>query len=62
MRFIETSAKTSKNVDESFRTMTKEIIESMVQKEDSINKKKDEKTNKIDLSKKSAKILDNNTK
>lgn len=62
MRFIETSAKTSKNVDESFRTMTKEIIDSMVEKEKTINKKQDEKTNKIDLSKKSAKILDNNNK
>ena len=49
MRFIETSAKTSANVDEAFVTMTKEIIR---EREKNMKKglEKDEK--KVDLSKK----------
>jgi len=62
MKFIETSAKTSKNVDEAFRTMTKEIIDIMVEKEKTINKKQDTTTQKIDLTKKSAKLIDNTQK
>jgi len=61
MKFIETSAKTSKNVDESFRTMTKEIIEIMSQKENTINKKAENSSanTKIDLSKKSQTLINN---
>jgi hypothetical protein len=62
MKFIETSAKTSKNVDESFKTMTKEIIDIMVEKEKTINKKPDNGNNKIDLNKKSTKLIDNSGK
>ena len=62
MKFIETSAKTSKNVDEAFTTMTKEIIDIMVEKEKTINKKQDTTTQKIDLTKKSAKLIDNTQK
>ena len=49
MRFIETSAKTSANVEEAFVTMTKEIIR---EREKNMKKglEKDEK--KVDLSKK----------
>jgi predicted transcriptional regulator len=62
MKFIETSAKTSKNVDESFKTMTKEIIDIMVEKEKTIKKKPDSNSNKFDLSKKSTKLIDNSGK
>ena len=33
MEFIETSAKTSKNVDESFHSMIKDIVANMISKE-----------------------------
>jgi hypothetical protein len=62
MKFIETSAKTSKNVDESFKTMTKEIIDLMVEKEKTINKKTDQNTTKIDLNKKTTKLNDKDSK
>jgi GTPase SAR1 family protein len=38
MKFIETSAKTSKNVDESFITMAKEIMAQNYEKEKALNK------------------------
>ncbi len=60
MKFIETSAKTAKNVDESFRTMTKECIDLMVEKEKSINKKPDTGTIKINPDKKGEKLINNN--
>ena len=52
MKFLETSAKTSLNVEEAFVTMTKEIIKIQKDKEKNMKKDggKDEK--KVDLSKK----------
>lgn len=62
MKFIETSAKTSQNVEESFRVMTKEIIDIMVEKEKSMTKKTDDKNSKVDLNKKSTKLIDKDQK
>jgi len=57
MKFIETSAKTSKNVEESFITMTKEIIALTLEKEKSMTKSGDSRAkSKIDLSKSSQQI------
>ena len=61
MKFIETSAKTNNNVQEAFYTMTKEIISSSKEKERILTKNENEKKekNKVDLSKKSAKSIEN---
>jgi len=54
MKFIETSAKTNHNVQESFVTMTNEIISQMQEKEKAMTKNEEKKDkNKIDLTKKS---------
>jgi GTPase SAR1 family protein len=53
MKFIETSAKTNHNVQESFVTMTKEIISQIQDKEKAITKNDEKKDrNKIEISKK----------
>jgi len=49
MKFLETSAKTSSNVEEAFVTMTKEIIRMQKDKERIIKKDEDKK---VDLGKK----------
>jgi len=61
MKFIETSAKTNNNVQEAFYTMTKEIISASKEKERILIKNENEKKekNKVDLSKKSAKSIEN---
>lgn len=51
MKFLETSAKTSQNVEEAFITMTKEII---TEKEKNQKKAAEKQTNIVDLSKKPA--------
>ena len=51
MKFFETSAKTSSNVEESFIMMTKEIISQMVEKEKTMSKKENNQKDKIDLKK-----------
>ena len=55
MKFFETSAKTSSNVEESFIVMTKEIITQMVEKEKTMSKKEPTK-DKLDLKKPQQKI------
>lgn len=59
MKFIETSAKTSQNVEESFKTMTKEIIDIMVEKEKKIVKEKVKDENKVTLSNKPGQSINN---
>lgn len=49
MKFLETSAKTSHNVSESFVTMTKEIISINSEKEKLVNKNDPEKDQKMKL-------------
>ena len=66
MKFIETSAKTSFNVSDSFVTMTKEIILQMQDKEKSSNKVQSIFTlilgdKKIDLTKGKAKDITGNS-
>jgi hypothetical protein len=56
MKFVETSARTSKNVEESFVLMTKEIISQMVQKEKTISKTDTKDKDKLDLKKPQQKI------
>lgn len=60
MKFIETSAKTNNNVQESFYTMTKEIISSTKEKERILSKNESERKEKtkVDLSNKSAKSIE----
>lgn len=55
MKFLETSAKTSANVEDAFVTMTKEIIKLQKDKEKNLKKESEEK--KIDLTKKPVNIL-----
>jgi GTPase SAR1 family protein len=61
MKFIETSAKTNNNVQEAFYTMTKEIISASKEKERILIKNENEKKekNKVDISKKPAKSIEN---
>ena len=61
MKFFETSAKTSSNVEESFIMMTKEIISQMVEKEKTMSKKENNQKEKLDLKKTQIK-LDSETK
>jgi len=61
MKFFETSAKTSSNVEESFIMMTKEIISQMVEKEKTMSKKENNQKEKLDLKKPQIK-LDSETK
>ena len=56
MKFFETSAKTSSNVEESFIVMTKEIIAQMVEKEKTMSKKEPTTKDKLDLKKPQQKI------
>jgi hypothetical protein len=49
MKFLETSAKTSQNVEEAFITMTKEII---LEREKNQKKTAEKSSNIVDLSKK----------
>lgn len=56
MKFFETSAKTSSNVEESFIIMTKEIISQMVEKEKTMSKKENPSKDKLDLKKPQQKI------
>jgi|LauGreDrversion4_2_1035121.scaffolds.fasta_scaffold1029153_1 hypothetical protein len=58
MKFLETSAKTSANVEDAFVTMTKEIIK--LQKDKEKNLKKESEDKKIDLTKKPVNILNSN--
>jgi hypothetical protein len=58
MKFLETSAKTSANVEDAFVTMTKEIIKLQKDKERNLKKESEEK--KIDLTKKPVNILNSN--
>lgn len=51
MKFIETSAKTAQNVEDSFVLMTKEIIAQVVEKEKSVVKKDTNNREKVDLNK-----------
>jgi hypothetical protein len=57
MKFIETSAKTSLNVEDAFVIMTKEIISQMVEKERTMTKKEPSREN-ISLNKKQGEKLD----
>jgi hypothetical protein len=61
MKFVETSAKSSKNVEEAFVLMTKEIISQMVDKEKTMSKKETIGNQKnLDLKKPQTKIdMDN---
>ena len=52
MKFLETSAKTSFNVEDAFVTMTKEIIKIQKDKEKNFKKNGDKDDKKVDLSKK----------
>ena len=52
MKFLETSAKTSLNVEEAFVTMTKEIIKIQKDKEKNMKKEGGKDDKKVDLSKK----------
>ncbi len=56
MKFVETSAKTAQNVEESFTLMTKEIIAQMVEKEKTMSKKESTPKEKLDLKKPQQKI------
>jgi hypothetical protein len=56
MKFVETSARTSKNVEESFVLMTKEIISQMVQKEKTSTKTDNTQKSNLDLKKPSQKM------
>ena len=60
MKFIETSAKTNNNVQESFYTMTNEIIASTKEKERILSKNESDRKEKtkVDLSKKNAKSIE----
>jgi len=57
MKFFETSAKTSSNVEDAFVVMTKEIISQVVDKEKTLSKKDTSNTKeKLDLKKPQVKI------
>jgi len=56
MKFLETSAKTSHNVEDSFITMTKEIITLNMEKTNTMTKKDDGRRIKIDQNNKAEKI------
>jgi GTPase SAR1 family protein len=62
MKFIETSAKTNQNVGDAFTTMTREIIQQMVDKEKTISKTDEKKQNKIDLSSGNTQVIKNQKK
>jgi len=57
MKFMETSAKTAKNVEDAFVLMTKEVVLHQKDKEKNL-KKKDEETKKIDINQKKGKSID----
>lgn len=59
MKFLETSAKTSFNVEDAFVTMTKEIIKTQKEKESQMNNKKND-AKKVDLSQRQATNINSN--
>jgi hypothetical protein len=61
MKFIETSAKTSKNVEDAFKVMTKEIIDRK-EEEKRLTNKKTETTNKVSLTNKAGTNLEKKNK